>query len=68
MIYSYSWIPFGNAHEQTTDTFYNMEELIVNEVEETEIKIKRRPRLEDPTSKLLTKKEDDDDLEFIDFE
>lgn len=27
MIYSYNWISFGSAHEQTTDTFYNMEEL-----------------------------------------
>lgn len=26
MIYSYNWTPFGNAHEQTTDTFYNVEE------------------------------------------
>lgn len=54
--------------EEVEIEFYNMEELIVNEVEETEIKIERRPRVEDPTSKLLSKKEDDDDLEFIDFE
>ena len=34
-----------------------------------EIKIERRPKVEDPTSKLSSKKEDDDDdLEFIDFE
>ena len=59
--------------------FYNMEELIVSETEETEkevsetpvvkeIKIERRPKAADPTSKLSSKKEDDDDLEFIDFE
>ena len=34
-----------------------------------EIKIERRPKVEDPTSKLSSKKaDDDDDLEFIDFE
>ena len=33
-----------------------------------EIKIERRPKAADPTSKLSSKKEDDDDLEFIDFE
>ena len=32
------------------------------------IKIERKPRVEDKTSKISSKKEDDDDLEFIDFE
>lgn len=54
--------------------FYEMEvpEEVVEEKEEIryeDIKIERRPRVADPTSKLSTKKEDDDDdLEFIDFE
>ena len=44
----------------------------VSKKEETkeieEIKIERRPRVADPTSILSSTKEDDDDLEFIDFE
>ena len=44
----------------------------VSKKEETkeieEIKIERRPRVADPTSILTSTKEDDDDLEFIDFE
>lgn len=46
------------------------EELVVkNAPVVEEIKIERRPKVEDPTSKLSSKKaDDDDDLEFIDFE
>ena len=46
------------------------EELVVkNAPVVEEIKIERRPKVEDPTSKLYSKKaDDDDDLEFIDFE
>lgn len=45
--------------------FYEMEP----ETEEAdEVEIERRPKAADPTSKLSSKKEDDDDLEFIDFE
>lgn len=42
------------------------EPAVKEEVEE--IRIERRPRVTDPTSILSSVKEDDDDLEFIDFE
>ena len=54
--------------------FYEMEEtpvveeVKIEEVRIEDIKIERRPRVEDPTSILTTTKDDDDDLEFIDFE
>lgn len=43
-------------------------EPVVKKEEVEEIKIERRPRVTDPTSILSSVKEDDDDLEFIDFE
>ena len=53
--------------------FYEMEDAVVEtepvvKEEVEEIKIERRPRVTDPTSILSSVKEDDDDLEFIDFE
>ncbi len=68
-------IEFYNMEElivsETEETEKKVSETPVQKVEpvvEPEIKIERRPRVEDPTSKLSSKKDDDDDLEFIDFE
>ena len=49
-----------------TEPAVKVEPVVKEEVEE--IKIERRPRVTDPTSILSSVKEDDDDLEFIDFE
>ena len=44
------------------------EPVVKKEEKFEDIKIERRPRVADPTSILSSRKEDDDDLEFIDFE
>jgi len=56
------------TEEKISETQAVKSEPVVEKVVEPEIKIERRPRVADPTSILSGKKEDDDDLEFIDFE
>ena len=62
-------IEFFEMVEPVETEEIKVEEVKVEEIKYEDIKIERRPRVVDPTSKLSTKKEDDDDdLEFIDFE